>query len=271
MKVYVPLAKLSTVAGNQVPVIDSNDELAKTGAVAPEQIGAIAVKVGVVFGVTVTESVAVVAHNPAVGMKVYVPLVVLSTVAGDQVPVIDSKDELAKTGAVAPEQIGEIAVNVGVVFGVTVTESVAVVAHNPAVGVKVYVPLTKLSTVTGDQVPVIDSKDELAKTGAVAPEQIGAIAVKVGVVFGVTVTESVAVVAQSPAVGVKVYVPLVVLSTVAGDHVPVIDSNELDANTGAVAPEQIGAIAVNVGVVFGVTVTLKVVVVAQSPTVGVKV
>ena len=38
---------------------------------------------------------------------------------------------------VAPEQIGATAVNVGVTFGLTVMVNVAVVAHCPAVGVKV--------------------------------------------------------------------------------------------------------------------------------------
>ena len=118
-------------------MIDSNELEARTGAVAPEQIGAMLEKVGVVFGVTVTESVVVVAQSPAVGVKVYVPLVVLSTVAGDHVPVMDSNEELAKTGAVAPEQIEAMLENVGIVFGVTVTESVVVVAQSPEVGVKV--------------------------------------------------------------------------------------------------------------------------------------
>jgi len=38
---------------------------------------------------------------------------------------------------VAPEQIGTIAVNVGVIFGLTVIVKVAVVAHCPAVEVNV--------------------------------------------------------------------------------------------------------------------------------------
>jgi hypothetical protein len=39
--------------------------------------------------------------------------------------------------SVAPEQIGATAVNVGVTFGLTVIVNVAVVAHCPALGVKV--------------------------------------------------------------------------------------------------------------------------------------
>jgi Flp pilus assembly pilin Flp len=38
--------------------------------VAPEQMGATALKVGVIFGLTVIVSVVVVAHCPAVGVKV---------------------------------------------------------------------------------------------------------------------------------------------------------------------------------------------------------
>jgi hypothetical protein len=46
------------------------DVVGKTGAVAPVHIGAIAVKLGVTLLLTVTDSVAVVAHCPAVGVKV---------------------------------------------------------------------------------------------------------------------------------------------------------------------------------------------------------
>jgi hypothetical protein len=44
---------------------------------------------------------------------------------------------VGSTVSVAPAQIGATAVNVGVMFGLTVIVSVAVVAHCPAVGVKV--------------------------------------------------------------------------------------------------------------------------------------
>ena len=57
----------------------------------------------------------------------------------------------------------------------------------------------------------------------------------------------------------------------AGDHVPVIPLLEVVGNGVKVAPEQIGATAVNVGVMFGLTVIVKVVVVAHCPAVGVKV
>ena len=59
---------------------------------------------------------------------------------------------------------------------------------------------------------------------------------------------------------------------IAGDHVPVIPLFDVVGNADKAAPLQIGATAVNVGVV-GVefTVIVMVVVVAHCPAVGVKV
>ena len=57
--------------------------------------------------------------------------------AGDQVPVIPLFDVVGNGFNVPPEQIGATALNVGVMFGLTTMVSVAVVAHWPAVGVKV--------------------------------------------------------------------------------------------------------------------------------------
>ena len=57
----------------------------------------------------------------------------------------------------------------------------------------------------------------------------------------------------------------------AGAHVPVMPLLEVVGNGDKVAPEQIGATAVNVGVMFGLTVMVKVVVVAHCPGSGVNV
>ena len=59
------------------------------------------------------------------------PVVVLSTVAGDQLPVIGvaSDDDVGNTGTGAPAQIAASAVNVGVGDGDTVCTIVVVVAH----------------------------------------------------------------------------------------------------------------------------------------------
>ena len=63
-------------------------------------------------------------------------MAVLSS-AGDQDPVIPFVEVVGKADKVAPEQIGATALNVGVTFGLTVIVKVVVVAHCPALGVKV--------------------------------------------------------------------------------------------------------------------------------------
>jgi hypothetical protein len=57
--------------------------------------------------------------------------------AGAQVPVIPLLEVVGKADKVPPEQIAATAVNVGVIFGLTVMVKVVVVAHCPTVGVKV--------------------------------------------------------------------------------------------------------------------------------------
>jgi hypothetical protein len=57
----------------------------------------------------------------------------------------------------------------------------------------------------------------------------------------------------------------------AGAHEPVIPLLEVVGNGAKVAPEHIGATAENVGVTFGLTVIVNVVVVAHCPAVGVNV
>ena len=87
---------------------------------------------------------------------------------------------------------------------------------------------------------------------------------------GFTVIVKVVVLPHCPAVGVKVYVVVAVLSK-AGDQVPVILLLDVVGNTANAVPEQMGATAVNSGVVLGLTVIVKVVVVAHCPAVGVNV
>ncbi len=57
----------------------------------------------------------------------------------------------------------------------------------------------------------------------------------------------------------------------AGDQVPLIPFVDVVGNADRVAPAHIGATAAKLGVTFGLTVIVKVVVVAHCPTVGVKV
>ena len=57
-------------AGDQVPLIPLSDVVGNADKVAPEQIGATGLKVGVTFELTVIVNVVVVAHSPAVGVNV---------------------------------------------------------------------------------------------------------------------------------------------------------------------------------------------------------
>ena len=57
-------------AGDQVPVTPLLDVVGNADKVAPEQMGATTVNLGVTFGLTVIVSVVVVAHCPAVGVNV---------------------------------------------------------------------------------------------------------------------------------------------------------------------------------------------------------
>ena len=130
-----------TVAGLHVPLMPFVDRVGNTGAVLLAQILAVVpkLKVGVSTGLTVTVNVVVVAHKPAVGVNVYVPFAVLSIVAGLHVPVMPLVDVVGSAGAVAPLQILKVVpkLKLGVIFGLTVTVKVCVVAHCPAVGVNV--------------------------------------------------------------------------------------------------------------------------------------
>ena len=115
-------------AGDQVPVIPLFDVVGNADKVVPKQIELTGVNVGTVFRSTVIVMVAVVAHKPEVGVKVYVVVAVLSK-AGDQVPVIPLFDVVGNACKADPEQIAATCVNVGVVFGVTVIVINSVVAH----------------------------------------------------------------------------------------------------------------------------------------------
>ena len=57
-------------AGAQAPVMPLLDVVGRADKVAPEQIGATVVNVGVILGFTTIVSVVVVAHCPVVGVNV---------------------------------------------------------------------------------------------------------------------------------------------------------------------------------------------------------
>jgi hypothetical protein len=120
-------------------------------------------------------------------------------------------DIVGKVGTVAPAQIASEVpkLNVGTVFGVTVTVKVTTGAQTPEAGVKVYTPEFWLSTTEGLQVPLILLSEVAGKTGTGAPAQMDKDVPKlnVGVTLGVTVRVNVVGVAHCPDVGVNVYVP----------------------------------------------------------------
>ena len=64
-------------------------------------------------------------------------MVVVLSRAGDQVPVIPLFEVVGSAASTAPEHIGATAVNAGVSIGFTAMVMVVLVAHSPAVGVKV--------------------------------------------------------------------------------------------------------------------------------------
>ena len=76
--------------------------------------------------------------------------------------------------------------NVGVVEPTPIV-IVAVVAHNPAVGVNVYVVVAVLF-IAGDQVPVTPLLEVVGKSANTSPGHIGATCVKVGTVAGIITT-----------------------------------------------------------------------------------
>jgi hypothetical protein len=128
--------------------------------------------------------VAVVAQRPSVGVKVYSVVAVLF-IAGDQVPVILLLEVVGKADKLAPEQMAATAVKVGVTFEFTVMVIVAVVAHCPPSGVKVYSVVAAVFN-AGDQDPEILLLEVVGKADKLPPEQMAATAVKLGVTFAFT-------------------------------------------------------------------------------------
>jgi hypothetical protein len=95
--------------------------------------------VGVIFGLTVTVKVVVVAHCPGAGVKLYTPEAWLFTTDGLQLPVIPLVDVPGSVGTAPPLHIvSEVPkLNAGGMFGLTVTFLVIAMPHCPAFGVKV--------------------------------------------------------------------------------------------------------------------------------------
>jgi hypothetical protein len=132
---------LLTIAGLHVPVIPFDDVLGKVATPSPSQIVALApkVKVGVIFGLTVTVNVVPVTHPLEVAVNIYVPELLGSTTAGFHVPVIPLVDVVGNTGTVPLSQIESAVPNekVATTFGITTTLTVTGIPQVPAAGVKI--------------------------------------------------------------------------------------------------------------------------------------
>ena len=136
----------------------------------------------------------------------------MSITDGLHVPVIPLDEVVGSDGATVPAQIvmDVPKLNVGVIFGLTVTTKFVGTAHCPASGVNLYVPEFRLSTTVGLHVPVTPFVDVNGREGTVPPLQILNAVPKenAGVTFCVTVTANVIELAHCPPVGVNVYVPV---------------------------------------------------------------
>ena len=116
-----------------------------------------------------------------------------------------------------------------------------------------------MSIVVGDQVPLIPF-GEIAGKGGTTPPLQNAKSGKPGKIGSVTSTNKVYVVAHSVGSGVKRYgkIPLTVLSTIAGDHVPGIPLSEVKGKTGTTVFLQNGTTVAKSGPVRGIIVTFSV-------------
>lgn len=132
----------------------------------------------------------------------------MSTTAGLHVPGTPFTDVAGNTGTAAFAQIVNDVpkLNVGVVFGVTVTVNVVAVAQTPIAGVNVYTPDACVLTVAGLHVPATPLSEVPGNVGTLPPAQIASVVPKLnaGVIFATTVTLNVAGNAHNPAVGVNV-------------------------------------------------------------------
>ena len=144
---------------------------------SPKHIELTGVKVGLTEAFTLTVMVVVEAHCPAVGVNVYV-VVAWLFIVGVQLPVMLLLEVVGSVNE-PPAQIPFICVNVGSTEGVTLTVMVAVVAHCPTVGVKVYVVVAWLFK-AGVQTPVMLLFDVVGSVND-PPAQIGFTCVNVGV------------------------------------------------------------------------------------------
>ena len=181
-----------------------------------------------------------------------------------------------KTGKTVPSlTVVFVTVTDGMAFTSNINEDVS--AHCPAVGVKMYVPVTWLLTADGLHIPETSLLDFAGKTGTVEPLQTDREAPKgkAGFTIGLTATVNENGEMHWPDVPVKTYTPFFILLITAGLHVPAILLLDVVGKTGAVAPAQSDKLfpKLKLGFETFVTVTVYVVIaeVTHCPAFGVNV
>jgi hypothetical protein len=170
VNVYVVVVVV-LLAGDQLPEILLLEVRGRSGMLVPAQYGPACVKLGVTGAVMAMVIVAVVAHCPSDGVKVYVVVVVV-LIAGDQTPEILLLEVRGRLGMLVPAQYGPACVKLGVTGAVMAMVIVAVVAHCPAEGVKVYVVVVVL-LLAGDQLPEMLLFEVRGRSGMLVPAQYG--------------------------------------------------------------------------------------------------
>lgn len=110
--------------------------------------------------------------------------------------------------------------------------------------------------IAGDHEPFTPLSEVVGNAAIVAPAQMAATGLNVGMMGGFTTIVSVVPAAHCPASGVKVYVVVAVL-LIAGDHVPVIPFRELPGSGAILLPAQAGATAAKPGITAAFTVIVK--------------
>lgn len=114
------------------------DKVGKAVRVAPAQMGATGLKVGVTAGLTTMVKVTGLAHCPTPGVKVYVVVSVLFN-AGAHVPLMPFCDKVGRAANASPAQMGATAAKLGVTTLPMVVMVVAAVLVQPLISLTVTV------------------------------------------------------------------------------------------------------------------------------------
>jgi pimeloyl-ACP methyl ester carboxylesterase len=194
-----------------------------------------------------------VVHCPASGVNVYSVVAVLF-IAGDQDPVTPLVEVVGKDAKAAPEQIGATWLNVATIGFTTIVIVAGVTVHCPESGENIYSVVVVLF-IAGDQVPVTPLVEVVGKDAKAAPEQIGAIWLKMATIGFTTIVILAGVVVHCPASGENVYSVVAVLF-IAGDQDPVTPLVEVVGKDAKAAPEQIGFTWLNVATIGFTTMVI---------------